>query len=209
MKLKLMIGAVALTALAGAGIYFVGANAPIANAQTSNYPNIEFGPQFNAQGELVQPTGFRQWVFIGSPLTPNGLNAGNAGFPEYHNVYVEPAAFNHYRETGEWPEGTMMVKELQLVQPGQFDDGSRVEPSGRGYFPAQVNGLDVSVKDSARFGDTDNWGYFNFGHNAPPYLASAPAAPAEACAGCHIDNAHEDMVFVNFYKSILDPLPTN
>lgn len=82
MKLKMMIGAVTLTALASVGIYFAGAN-----AQTSNYPNIEIGPEFNAQGDLVQPKGFRQWVFIGSPLTPHGLNAGNAGFPEYHNVH--------------------------------------------------------------------------------------------------------------------------
>ena len=101
----------------------------------------------------------------------------------------------------------MMVKELQLVQEGEFEDGSRLEASGRGYFPAQVNGMDVSVKDSNRFADTNNWGYFNFGHHAPPYLASAPEAPVENCAGCHMAQAHEDMVFVNFYKSILDPLP--
>lgn len=102
----------------------------------------------------------------------------------------------------------MMVKELQLVDgPAEFEDGSRYEPSGRGYFPGAVNGLDVSVKDSRRFAESQNWGYFNFNHSAPPYLASAGVRPIGECAGCHIANADEDMVYVKLYKPILDPLP--
>lgn len=180
-----------------------------ANTDASADPQeVEFyQAEFTEDGSLIQPKNFRRWVFIGAPLTPNGLNGGAAGFPEYHNVYVQPAAFEHYRSTGTWLEGTMMVKELQLVQPGQFEDGSRIEPSGRGYFAAGVNGLDVSVKGSERFAESNNWGYFNFGHHAPPYSAMAPEAPLGSCAGCHIANAPEDMVYVDFYKSILDPLP--
>lgn len=175
-------------------------------ASSGSYPDVEIGPQFNRKGELLQPQGFRQWVFIGSPLTPNALNGGAAGFPEYHNVYVEPAVYAHYLEHGRWPEGTVMVKELQLVKAGTFDDGSRTEASGRGYFPGTPNGMDVSVKDSKRFAETNGWGFFNFGHHAPPYAASAAAAPVESCAGCHIASAHEDMVFVDFYQQ-LKPLP--
>jgi hypothetical protein len=176
-------------------------------AVAAGYPDVDVGPRFNADGELIQPSGFRGWVFIGAPLTPNALNDGSAGFPEFHNVYVEPAAYAHYMETGGWPEGTVLVKELQLTKQGTFPDGSRTEPSGRGYFPAAPNGLDVSVKDSRRFGETRGWGFFNFGHHAPPYAASAAAAPTEACAGCHMANAHEDMVFSDFYVQ-LEPLPT-
>lgn len=140
-------------------------------------------------------------------MTPHGLNDGKANFPEFHNVYVQPSAFKHYRKTKTWPEGTMMVKELQLVHKGDFEDGSKIEPSGRGYFPAMVNGLDVAVKDSKRFADSKNWGYFNFGHHAPPYTSTAPAAPIGNCAACHITNAQEDMVYMKFYRSIIDPLP--
>ncbi len=173
------------------------------------YPQIDIAPVFNTKSELVQPKDFREWVFIGAPFTPHGLNNGKANFPEFHNVYVQPAAFKAYRATGKWPEGTMMLKELQLVDgPAENPDGSRLEASGRGYFPGKVNGLDVAVKDSKRFGKTKNWGYFNFNHTAPPYLAAASERPVAECAGCHIANAHEDMVYVKFYKPILDPLPT-
>jgi len=73
----------------------------------------------------------------------------------------------------------------------------------RGFFPGARNGIDISVKDSERFKDTNGWGFFNFGHHAPPYAKTAAAMPAEACAGCHIDNATE-MVFSKFYSQILN-----
>src|SRR5262249_36671256 len=63
---------------------------------------------FNADGTMQLPTGFRKWVFVGAPLTPNGLNNGKAGFPEYHNVYIEQKNVDAYMKTGEFPEGTVI-----------------------------------------------------------------------------------------------------
>lgn len=174
----------------------------VPSAAEDAYPDVVNDPVFRSDGQLEQPRGFRRWVFIGSPLTPNALNEGGAGFPEFHNVYVEPAALDHYRAAGVWPEGTVLVKELQLTAAGRDTDGSRIEASGRGYFPAALNGLDVSVKDTRRFAETNGWGFFNFGHHAPPYAAAAPVAPREACAACHAAAGHEDMVFVNFYQQL-------
>ncbi len=162
-----------------------------------------WGPKWAATGELELPQDYHTWVFLGSPLTPNALNGGNAPFPEYHNVYVQPQAFAAYRKSGQWPEGTIMFKELQLTQPATNPDGSSVEPSGRGFFPGARNGVDISVKDSKRFQDTQGWGFFNFGHHAPPYAKTAAAQPAAACAACHIANA-TDMVFSKFYAPILN-----
>jgi hypothetical protein len=166
-------------------------------------PSNEWGPKWNPQGELELPQDYHRWVFLGSPLTPHALNGGNAPFPEYHNVYVQPQAFTAYRATGEWPEGTIMLKELQLTTPAVHPDGSSVEVSGRGYFPGARNGIDISVKDRNRFAESDGWGFFNFGHHAPPYPKTARAAPKEACAGCHIANA-TNMVFSKFYAPILE-----
>lgn len=166
-------------------------------------PDEAYGAQWTAEGKLKLPGDFHTWVFLGAPLTPHALNGGAAGFPEYHNVYVHPAAYKIYRDTGRWPEGTVLLKELQLTRKATHEDGSSDEASGRGYFPAQLNGIDISVKDSQRFAATSGWGFFNFGHHAPPYAAVAEAAPKDACAGCHEANATEDMVFTKFYEPIL------
>lgn len=154
---------------------------------------------FNSQGELVLPEGFREWVFIGAPLTPNGLNNGKAGFPEYHHVYVNPDAYAVYQRAGEFPDGTVIAKEPVLLQKGEYKDGSKIAPSGRGFFAGDFNGMDVMVKDSKRFAATNAWGFFNFGHHAPPYVKATQAEPAENCASCHAASAGKDMVFKTCY----------
>ncbi|MEZ5508093.1 MAG: cytochrome P460 family protein [Gammaproteobacteria bacterium] len=154
---------------------------------------------FNQKGELLLPEGFREWVFIGAPLTPHGLNNGKAAFPEFHHVYVNPDAYAVYRQTGEFPDGTVIAKELVLLQKGNFPDGSSLGPSGRGYFAGEFQGMDVMVKDSQRFKASNGWGFFNFGHHAPPYLPTAQAASAESCSGCHTANAGKGMVFTQYY----------
>lgn len=155
-------------------------------------------PEYTKSGELILPKNFNEWVYVGSPLTPNGLNNGKAGFPEFHNVYIEPGSYAIYKKTGEFPEGTIFFKELQLVLPGQHPDGSRDEPSGRGYFPGKLNGADVTVKDSKRFAATGGWGYFNFNHHEPK-AATAKAKSKEECAFCHIASAKKDDVWTQFY----------
>ncbi len=155
---------------------------------------------FDSDGKLKLPTGYRRWVFVGAPLTPNGLNNGKAGFPEYHHVYVEEKNLDVYLKTGSFPEGTVIVKELTRVLNPTFPDGSRTEPSGRGYFNGEFNGMDVTVKDSKRFANTNGWGFFNFGHHSLPYAESAKEASAAECAGCHASFvAKTDMTWVQFY----------
>jgi len=160
---------------------------------------------FDADGKLQLPVGYRHWVFIGAPLTPNGLNNGKAGFPEYHHVYVEEKNLDVYLKTGSFPEGTVIVKELTRVLNPTFPDGSRTEPSGRGYFNGEFNGMDVTVKDSKRFAATNGWGFFNFGHHPLPYSSSAKEASPAECAGCHQSFvAKTDMTWVQFYPILRD-----
>ena len=158
-------------------------------------------PEYTKDGDLVLPKNWRSWVYVGSPLTPDGLNDSKENFPEYHNVYIEPGSYEIFKKTGEFPEGTIFFKELQRVlKPQQFPDGSRAEPSGRGYFPGEFNGADVTVKDSKRYAQTGGkWGYYNFNHHEP----KAPIAKLKSkseCAFCHQASAKKDEVWTQFYR---------
>src|SRR5262245_14083033 len=160
---------------------------------------------FLPDGKVKLPTGFRKWVFVGAPLTPNGLNNGMAGFPEYHNVYVEQKNVDAYLHTGVFPEGTVIVKELTRVLGPVFPDGSRQEPSGRGFFNGEFNGKYMTVKDSKRFPKTNGWGFFTFGHHPLPYDDTAAEAPISQCGGCHVANvAKTDMTWIQFYPLLRD-----
>jgi len=165
---------------------------------------------YDSQGrlKLPDPTVFRKWVFLGAPTTPNGLNNGKANFPEFHHVYVEQKNLDAYLKTGTFPEGTMLVKELTRVLNPAFPDGSRKEPSGRGYFNGEFNGIDLSIKDSKRFSKTNGWGYFTFGHHPLPYAEVAEEASPSECAGCHTTYvAKTDMTWVQFYPIMRDKNP--
>ena len=129
---------------------------------------------FTANGDLIRPAGWREWIFIGSPLTPNNLNGGEAGFPEFHSVYIDPESWSLWKETGEFRDGTMIAKELTLV-------GATAATSGIGFFNGDLQGFEIAHKDSARYPQsTGGWAYYTFGHKPEPYADSTAAqAPVE------------------------------
>ncbi len=160
---------------------------------------------FTDSGAVKIPQNYREWVYVGTPLTPNALNGGAAPFPEFHNVYVETNAYKHFERTGKWAEGTQIVKELVSVRENNNDPetGASAEVSGLGYMMGEFIGLELTVKDNDRFGDQPGgWAYFSFGHKPEPYNTTAEAFPSEACNACHETNAETDFVFSQFYPVI-------
>jgi hypothetical protein len=203
---KYLATALVMSALIGVGAAVFHNKLVAAQAkQSQNKPAMAQAKQsggavFTPDGKMKIPTGYREWVFLGSPLTPNALNGGKASFPEFHNVYVERSNFEAYQKTGDFPEGTVIVKELVLLQKPTFPDGSQQAPSGRGYFDGAFNCMDVSVKDTKKYAESNGWGYYTFGHHPEPCEATAAKSSVAECAGCHIANvAKTDMTYVQFY----------
>jgi len=149
---------------------------------------------FDREGNLARPRGYRSWVFVGAPLTPNDMNDGKAAFPEFHSVYIDPESYAFYKETGRWREGTQLVKELVSV-------GGKVATSGKGYFMGEFLGLEVALKSAARFPkEPGNWGFFRFtDEKGGPVHTKATVLPASACASCHSATAADDSVFTQHY----------
>ena len=57
---------------------------------------------------------------MGGPITPNSLNGGEAPFPEFHDVYIERENLLYYQHHGNFPDGTVLVKELVLDPKGKI-----------------------------------------------------------------------------------------
>jgi len=149
--------------------------------------------RYSDKGELMMLKNYRQWVFVGAPVTPNDMNSGKAAFPEFHHVYIDPASFAAYKKTGKFPNGTVIVKELAGV-------GAKSSASGSGYFAGEFSGIAATVKDAKRFAkEPGNWAYFSFMGDDGKALASAKAQPTAACNNCHQQNAAEDWVFTQHY----------
>jgi cytochrome c553 len=185
-----------------AGLFLTSAGQGVADPQAA--PAAEF----DSDGSLKRPEHYREWVFVGTPVTPNDLNGGAAPFPEFHAVYIDPVSWSHYKKTGEFRDGTVLVKELISV-------GAKQATSGAGYFMGDYLGLEAAVKSKSRFPDEPgNWAYHSFTTPGSPMegeemrakmQAGAPlkdtatAFPTAVCASCHQASAAEDMVFTQFY----------
>ncbi|MEO2053099.1 MAG: cytochrome P460 family protein [Allomuricauda sp.] len=145
-------------------------------------------------GELERPTGYRSWVYVGTPLTPNDMNNGKAAFPEFHNVYIDPTSYNHYKKTGEWREGTILIKELVSV-------GTKAAVSGNGYFMGDFIGLEATIKSKKYFpNEPGNWAYFSFTNPEGGDLAhTGKPFGTQMCNACHQASAKDDFVFTQHY----------
>ena len=126
---------------------------------------------FNKDGELLTPRNYREWIFVGSPVTPKDMNDGNPAFPEFHNVYIDPVSWAHWKQTGKFRDGTIIVKELVSV-------GTKEAASGKGYFQGEYLGIAATESYASK--------------------SAAPQAD-ESCNACHKENAAEDNVFTQYY----------
>lgn len=161
--------------------------------ESENYEDISYFI-INSQGDLERPQDYRTWVYVGSPITPNDMNNGKAAFPEFHNVYIDPESYDHWKENGAWREGTILVKELISV-------GTKGAVSGNGYFMGEFIGLEATIKSAKYFpNEPGNWAYFSFTNPKGGDLAATGKAFAtNQCNSCHEGNAGDDFVFTQHY----------
>lgn len=155
--------------------------------------------KFDNKDQLIRPTGYREWIYIGAPLTPDELNNGKAAFPEFHNVYIDPISWEHWKKKGEFRDGTIIIKELVSV-------GSKSAHSGKGYFMGEYIGLEAVVKNKSRFPKSDKyWGFFRFTNEEHPTESKhslsmvSKVKKSESCVSCHSPNAQHDMIFTQHY----------
>lgn len=190
MKSPILIGTVVVSSVSlGCAMAMTGTTETSSSRDDAPY-------RLTPEGELVRPTDYRRWVYVGTPVTPNDMNNGKAAFPEHHNVYIHPSSYDHYLETGVWKEGTILVKELVSV-------GTKSAVSGNGYFQGEFIGLEATIKSERDFGDEPgSWAYFSFTNEdqlGGDLKASAAAFPAASCNACHAASARDDFVFTQHY----------
>src|SRR6202140_2330731 len=156
-------------------------------------PNV---PRYDDKN-LLFPDGFRNWMFVGSNRGLLYKGDAEPGPITFHNIYINPEAYAHFRDTGQFPDPTMLVMDI-------YDSAER-EPQGiivRGSYDGPWDGNFVAVKNSARppgkAGEEMFWVYYFF----PPEKndptkpqASAAAEPDANCYACHIGHGMIDNVW--------------
>ena len=146
-------------------------------------------PVYAVDGSLVPPLNYRQWIYLTTGLNMS-YTAKAADMDMFDNVFVNPEAWRSFASTGKWPDKTILVLESRGAQ----SNGS-INKSG--HFQTGVMGLEVHVKDAARF--PGGWAFFDVESES-----KATRIPATApCYSCHQQHAAVDTTFVQFYPTLL------
>ena len=150
-------------------------------------------PSYDEQGQLLLPGDYRQWIFVGSSL---GLSysEGVQTHEMFHETLMEPGAYHHFVDTGEFADGTQLVLILHGTAEG-------VLPGRRGRFANEIHGVEMAVKDFGRF--EEGWAYYGFG-GMQGIRTTAEAFPKGSCHDCHAEHAALDNVFAQFYPMLTE-----
>ncbi len=155
------------------------------------YETPSAGPEYTSEAQLKLPEQYRQWVYLSTGFDMSYNPALLMGHHMFDNVFVNPEAYRVFVETGTWPDKTMLVLEAR----GSESKGS-INQKGN-YQGSEVMGLEVHVKDEARF--PGKWAFFGFGDGK-----TAKMTPTSAdCYSCHAAHAAVDTTFVQFYPTLL------
>jgi hypothetical protein len=157
------------------------------------------GAVYTADGHVVRPADYREWIFLSSGLgmTYGPEQPATGRPPLFDNVFVNRESYAAFMRTGRWPERTMFILELRRGE-------SNVSINNGGRTQGDVVGVEAAVKDTSRYADRGGWGYFNLGAGSNA-RSSAPVLDASAsCYGCHQANAAVENTFVQFYPTLFE-----
>ena len=153
-----------------------------------------FSSHVDVDGNISLPIDFRiNMVHLGSWYVPDG---GASGF---HDVYTEKKSAQAYRETGKFPDGATLVKELRADKTGSFTTGE-----GVGYA-TDLKQWFVMIKDTTgRFSGNplwgEGWGWALFKPDAP--AKNVATSYKTDCLGCHIPAKANDWVYSEAYPTL-------
>lgn len=156
-------------------------------------PTNADAPAYTADGRLIPPANYREWIYLSSGLdmsyNPKALASPD---PMFDNTFASPEAWRAFQETGTWPDKTVIVLEVR----GSAGKGS-INQRGH-YQSGGVQGIEVHVKDTARF--NGGWAFFSFDDSPAPAKQIPTTA---ACYACHSAHGAVDTTFVQFYPTLL------
>ena len=161
-----------------------------------------YGSLVDNAGNISLPEDFRSnWVFLGTwSIAEEDVETSSAasrhGAAGLHNVYTQRGVTEYFQETGQFPDGAVIIKELlkAVTAPmttGTVSRGNEVE----GWF-VLVKDTEGRFKSNPLWGDGWGWALFNVDQPDTPITQNYKAE----CLGCHIPARNDDWIYINGYS---------
>jgi hypothetical protein len=147
----------------------------------------------DASGNIHVPSNYRQnYQFLGSWAI--SADTGN-GDKEMHVMYASPGAVAAYRSNKDFPDGTVLVKEVFKTETGNMTTGT-VSHADRlkGWF-VMVRDAKNTHSGNPLWGDGWGWSWFDAGNSAKTSTKSYQ----NECQGCHVPARASHWIYVGGY----------
>lgn len=179
-----------LTFLLSAGLAFT----VITTTQAANLAEQTFGQYVDANGKIRLPEGFRlSWTHLGSWVVADPKAPGHG----FHDVYTQPQAAEGYRESGKFPDGTVLIKEIRKV-------GAAKMTTGQAQWATEPAVWFMMVKDTRNRFDGPHWGKgWGWALFKPEdTTTNVSESFSQTCKGCHVPAKDSDWVYVEGYPTL-------
>lgn len=148
----------------------------------------------DAHGAVSLPRSYRErWAHLGSWVVADADAPGHG----FHDVYTQPVAAATWRHTGEFPDGTVLVKEIRAIGRGAMTTGEALWARDTNLWFVMVR--DTQGRFPAHPDWAEGWGWALF-EAADPAVEVSPGF-AEGCRGCHLPARDTGWVFVEGYPA--------
>jgi hypothetical protein len=157
------------------------------------------GPQeavADATGNLRVPDAYRTtYQFLGSWAVAADQGQGSK---ELHIVYASPGTITAYHQTGRFPDGAVLVKEVFHTDTGEMTTGT-VSHAGtlKGWF-VMMKDSNASHPGNKLWGDGWGWSWFDAANPAKTTSTDYKAN----CLPCHVPAKASDWVYVSGYPRL-------
>ena len=175
-----------------AAIYLT-ATATMTQAESPSYAQT-FEKYVQPDGTITVPEDYRtRFTFLGTFSVAGDDKAG--GQSDFHQVYIDPDSVEAFRRTGAYPDGAILVKELQKARAIKMTTGyvsSWKEDAG--WF-VMIKDTQGRYNDSGLWGDGWGWALFDAANRTKPTTKNYKTE----CIPCHVPVKKTDWTHVWAY----------
>lgn len=157
-------------------------------------------PDEGGQGDQLQDpaTSYRDdWILLGSFSILD--DETGRGASQLHVVYAEPATVVAYRQSGRFPDGAVLVKDVFSTTTDDLTTGTvSYADSLLGRFVMVKGAAGRHAGRSPLWGDGWGWAFYEGSETA----RTTTSDYRQDCLGCHEPARGQDLVYVQGYSAL-------
>lgn len=164
-------------------------------SQASDLATKTYATYVDKTGEISVPENYRPyWSHLGSWVV-NDAKAPGYGF---HDVYTQPEVVKVFLETGQFPDGTVLIKEIRKISSRTLTTGPALWAGDTDVWFVMIKDTKGRFKGNANWGEGWGWALFE----AKNRKINTSQGYLQSCLPCHVPAKQTDWIYIEGYPTL-------